>query len=130
MLIRLKVKGFNMINLLSVFVGGGIGSVLRWLCSTVISSHWGTFIVNVVGAFCIGMAYTYFQKHTGLSITAKTFIMTGLLGGFTTFSTYLLNFITLTNQNNYLEGFLYLIGSVIIGSIFLVLGMKLVEFIQ
>ena len=45
-----------MINLLSVFVGGGIGSVLRWLCSTVISSHWGTFIVNVVGAFCIGMA--------------------------------------------------------------------------
>jgi fluoride ion exporter CrcB/FEX len=56
--------------------------------------------------------------------------MTGLLGGFTTFSTYLLNFITLINQNNHLEGYFYLIGSVIVGSAFLVLGMKASEFIQ
>ena len=119
-----------MINLLSVFLGGGIGSILRWFCSTLISSHWGTFVVNVVGAFCIGMAYTYFQRHAELSATAKTFVMTGLLGGFTTFSTYLLNFITLSNQNNYLEGFLYLTSSIIIGSVFLILGIKLVEFIQ
>lgn len=119
-----------MLNLLSVFIGGGIGSVLRWLCCTIYSSYWSTFMVNVLGAFFIGMAYTYFENHTGLSSITKTFIMTGLLGGFTTFSTYLLNFITLVNQSNYLEGFLYLIGSVIIGSIFLILGMKTAAFMQ
>ena len=119
-----------MLNLLSVFIGGGLGSVLRWLCCMVVSSHWGTFIVNILGAFCIGLAYTYFAKHTSLSPTARTFIMTGLLGGFTTFSTYLLNFITLINQNNHLEGYFYLIGSVIVGSAFLALGMKASEFIQ
>ena len=36
-----------MINLLSVFIGGGIGSVLRWLCCQLITNHWGTFVVNV-----------------------------------------------------------------------------------
>ena len=104
-----------MINLLSVFVGGGIGSVLRWLCSTVISSHWGTFIVNVVGAFCIGMAYTYFQKHTGLSITAKTFIMTGLLGGFTTFSTFALESADLMKAGHTGTALLYVLLSVLVG---------------
>lgn len=113
-----------MLNLLGVFIGGGVGSVLRWGVCRLITSHWGTFAVNVIGAFFIGVAYTYFQKHDGLTVTAKTFIMAGLLGGFTTFSTYLLNFITLVAQNHHVEGFLYLIGSVILGAIFLLLGMK------
>ena len=89
-----------MINLLSVFIGGGIGSVLRWMCCHLIINHWGTFVVNVLGAFFIGVAYTYFEKYTNLPPATKTFIMTGLLGGFTTFSTYLLNFTTLFNQNS------------------------------
>ena len=113
-----------MLNLLGLFIGGGIGSVLRWSICRLIISHWGTFTVNICGAFLIGVAYTYFQRHTNLSPEVKTFIITGLLGGFTTFSTYLLNFITLVTQSHNVEGFLYLIGSVIIGAIFLLLGMK------
>ena len=119
-----------MINLLSVFIGGGIGSVLRWMCCQLIINHWGTFVVNVLGAFFIGVAYTYFEKYTNLPPATKTFIMTGLLGGFTTFSTYLLNFTTLFNQNSLLEAFLYLIGSVVVGAVFLILGMKVLSFIQ
>ncbi len=116
-----------MINLLSVFIGGGIGSIFRWLCSSLISSHWGTMFVNVSGAFLIGAVYSYFAKMSTLSQEFKLFVMTGLLGGFTTFSTYLLNFTTLANDNRLTEAFLYLIGSVLTGCIFLFAGMKIVD---
>ena len=113
-----------MYSILGVFLGGGIGSVLRWLICCKINSHWGTMIVNIIGAFLIGCAYTYFQKHLVDNTNLKLFVMTGLLGGFTTFSTYLLNFTTLIAENNYTEAFLYLLLSIIIGVIALVLGMK------
>ena len=113
-----------MYSILGVFLGGGIGSVLRWLICCKINSHWGTMIVNIIGAFLIGCAYTYFQKHLVDNTNLKLFVITGLLGGFTTFSTYLLNFTTLIAENNYTEAFLYLLLSIIIGVIALVLGMK------
>ena len=113
-----------MYSILGVFLGGGIGSVLRWLVCCKINSHWGTMIVNIIGAFLIGCAYTYFQKHLVDNTNLKLFVITGLLGGFTTFSTYLLNFTKLIAENNYTEAFLYLLLSIIIGVIALVLGMK------
>ena len=113
-----------MYSILGVFLGGGIGSVLRWHICCKINSHWGTMIVNIIGAFLIGCAYTYFQKHLVDNTNLKLFIITGLLGGFTTFSTYLLNFTTLIAENNYIEAFSYLLLSIIIGAIALVLGMK------
>ena len=113
-----------MYSILGVFLGGGIGSVLRWLICCKINSHWGTMIVNIIGAFLIGCAYTYFQKHLVDNTNLKLFVITGLLGGFTTFSTYLLNFTTLIAENKYTEAFLYLLLSIIIGVIALVLGMK------
>ena len=113
-----------MYSILGVFLGGGFGSVLRWLICNKINSHWGTMIVNILGAFLIGCAYAYFQKHLSDNTNLKLFIMTGLLGGFTTFSTYLLNFSTLINENNYTEAFSYLLLSIVIGLIALVLGIK------
>ena len=115
-----------MYSILGVFLGGGVGSVLRWLICCKITSHWGTMVVNVLGAFLIGCAYTYFQKNLVDNTDLKLFIMTGLLGGFTTFSTYLLNFSILISENNYTEAFSYLLLSIVIGLIALVLGMKCV----
>ena len=113
-----------MYSILGVFLGGGVGSVLRWLICCKITSHWGTMVVNVLGAFLIGCAYTYFQKNLVDNTNLKLFIMTGLLGGFTTFSTYLLNFSILISENNYTEAFSYLLLSIVIGLIALALGMK------
>lgn len=110
---------------LSVFIGGGAGAVARWLICSKITSHWGTMLVNVIGAFLIGCAYGYFQKHFSDDITLKSFVMTGLLGGFTTFSTYLLNFETLLNTRQYTDAFLYLTGSIVIGLIALAAGIKI-----
>ncbi len=84
--------------------------------------------MNIAGAFLIGMAYQY-CSGADMSPKMKLFIMTGLLGGFTTFSTYLLNFITLYAGEQKLEAILYLAGSVIVGCVFLLLGMELVKHI-
>ena len=118
-----------MYSMLGVFLGGGIGSVLRWLVCCKINSHWGTMVVNILGAFLIGCAYTYFQKNLADNTNLKLFVMTGLLGGFTTFSTYLLNFSTLINSNNYTQAFAYLLFSVVLGLIALMLGMKCITFV-
>lgn len=113
-------------NFIGVFIGGRIGSVLRWLICCKINSHWGVFIVNIAGAFLIGCAYEYFAKAP-LPAYTKTFIMTGLLGGFTTFSTYLLDFVNLLNTGRMTEGFCYLFLSVLLGSLFLISGCKVMS---
>ena len=66
----------------AIFVGGGIGSVLRHLLSSQIGSHWGIMLVNVLGAMLIGMAYAYFADRASLRPETRAFIITGLLGGF------------------------------------------------
>lgn len=114
-----------MLNILAVFLGGGIGSVLRWLVCKLISSHFGTFSVNILGAFFIGVLYQYIAQRTNFSPHLKLFLMTGLLGGFTTFSTYLLDFTKLLNTNSFLEAFIYLSASLLIGTAFLFSGIKL-----
>lgn len=114
-------------SLLGVFAGGGIGSVLRWLVCLKINNHWGTMVVNVLGAFFIGCAYAYFENKLQNNQELKLFIMTGLLGGFTTFSTYLLNFSALISNDNWLEAFSYLMLSIIIGCMALVTGMKIIS---
>ncbi len=116
-----------LIQLLAVFIGGGIGSLLRWAVCLLITSHWGTMCVNLIGAFVIGMAYQYFATLDDINEKIKLFIMTGLLGGFTTFSTYLLNFITLYQSNQKTEGLIYLILSVLLGCLLLVTGMEIIK---
>ncbi len=116
-----------MLSALAVFIGGGLGSILRWITCILIPSHWGTMCVNLLGALIIGMAYQYFSGLESVNPKVKLFVMTGLLGGFTTFSTYLLNFITLYNGEQKLEAVFFLISSIIIGCVVLLLGMELVK---
>lgn len=114
-----------MINLLGIFCGGGIGSVLRHLLSNKIGSHWGIMIVNIVGAMLIGVAFQYFAEKESLRPEVRAFIITGLLGGFTTFSTYMLDFGNLLNSQKTLEAFIYLLGSIVIGIVALFSGMMI-----
>lgn len=113
-----------MLSFLGVFIGGGAGSVLRWLVCAAIPAHGGTFAVNVAGAFFIGLAYAFFQRHTGVAPELKLFVMSGLLGGFTTFSTYLLDFARLAGQGRAGEAAVYLACSVLVGAGALFAGMK------
>ncbi|CNK48319.1 fluoride efflux transporter CrcB [Yersinia alsatica] len=80
-------------TLLAVFIGGGMGSVTRWLVSMKLNSlssniPVGTLIVNLVGAFIIGLALALFTRMTHIDPVWKLLITTGFCGGLTTFSTF------------------------------------------
>lgn len=82
-------------NLLFIALGGAIGSVLRYLTSLLtiklIGQNWfftGTTAANVIGCFLIGIAATILQEKGLMDNTIKLFLIVGLLGGFTTFSSF------------------------------------------
>lgn len=110
----------------AVFVGGGVGSVLRHFLSSQIGSHWGIMLVNVLGAMLIGMACV-FCRPADLRPETKAFVVTGLLGGFTTFSTYMLDFNLLLGSRRIYEALFYLLGSVAVGIAFLAVGIKIAK---
>lgn len=80
-------------SLLAVFIGGGLGSVLRWALSLKLNplhQHipLGTLTVNLLGGFMIGLALALFQRLAPVDANWKLLITTGFCGGLTTFSTF------------------------------------------
>ncbi|EEQ05403.1 Protein crcB 1 [Yersinia bercovieri ATCC 43970] len=80
-------------TLLAVFIGGGVGSVARWLVSMKLNNlspniPLGTLVVNLIGAFIIGLALALFTRLTDIDPIWKLLITTGFCGGLTTFSTF------------------------------------------
>lgn len=81
-------------NLLLVGLGGGVGSVLRYLCQKWINESYqnifplGTFLVNISGCFLIGVLYALGERSNVLSPQIRLLLITGLCGGYTTFSTF------------------------------------------
>ena len=79
---------------LFVFIGGGIGSGLRYWLSGVTyrflpeNFPYGTLAVNVIGCFVIGVFLTLFQERFAVYRSLRTFVAIGILGGFTTFSSF------------------------------------------
>ena len=112
-----------------VFVGGAGGSVIRWLVGIGVGERYkgtfplGTFLINVSGAFLMGLLSTLFsvdwKDRYGSNLTAL--VLTGVLGGYTTFSSYQLDTANLYNKG--VHGLvLYWIGSVAAGLIAASLG--------
>src|SRR5262245_22590227 len=80
-------------NFLLVGLGGGVGSMLRYLCQKWLNYNehnfpWGTFVVNIVGCLIIGVVYAASAKGTGWSPQARLLLTAGFCGGFTTFSSF------------------------------------------
>lgn len=77
-----------------LFAGGGLGAALRFALATWVDSRaspdfpWGTMVVNLVGCFAIGLLVTLAELRGGLAPSVRLFLVAGLLGGFTTFSTF------------------------------------------
>jgi len=79
--------------LLAVFIGGGTGSVARWMLSMKLNpAHQaipvGTLTANLLGAFIIGMGLAWFNRMTHIDPVWKVLLTTGFCGGLTTFSTF------------------------------------------
>lgn len=118
-------------NILLVGLGGGIGSMLRYLSQRMadkvypIHFPWGTFAVNIIGCFLIGIFWGISFKSFESNENWKVFLMTGLCGGFTTFSAFTLEGIGLLKEQKMALFFLYIAGSVLVGLAATYLGMKL-----
>jgi CrcB protein len=120
-------------ELLFVGLGGGLGSIARYLCqrwlllSNAPAFPWGTFSVNISGCFLIGLFWGMFFRSGDSTDNWKLFLMTGLCGGYTTFSAFTLESIGLIKEQKILLFFLYAAGSVIIGLLATWFGMRLVR---
>lgn len=115
-------------ELICVFLGGGVGSSMRylvsqaWRCyvtaqpspSGVSPFPWPTLIANVLGCFLIGLFYEYSQTW-GLSPQLRLLLTTGLCGGFTTFSTFSYEGLTFLNQGNVMLYAVYTLVSIVLG---------------
>ncbi|RWE40462.1 MAG: fluoride efflux transporter CrcB [Mesorhizobium sp.] len=119
-----------MFNLLLVVVGGGIGAGIRHLTNMgalrLVGPNypWGTIAINIIGSFAMGLFIAILARRGG-SNELRLFVATGILGGFTTFSAFSLDFATLWERGAALPAFCYAVASVIGAIIALFLGLWL-----
>lgn len=109
---------------LMVFLGGGIGSALRYAVSVVLNGHgfpFGTFAVNVLGCFLIGLFGAAAGKF-GWSESVRLLLTTGLCGGFTTFSTFSAEGLAFLKDGAYGAFALYAGASLVVGLLAVALG--------
>ncbi|NQY27863.1 MAG: fluoride efflux transporter CrcB [Flavobacteriaceae bacterium] len=115
-----------------VFLGGGFGSVLRYLLSKALNSDlsgipYGTFAVNLFGSLLIGIILGLSIKESVLTQNQTLFLATGFCGGFTTFSTFAYENHMFLKSGDFLSFALYTIGSFALGFLAVFLGMYLVK---
>lgn len=114
------------IEYLMVFIGGSLGAVCRFAISIqmkrIISAEFplATFVINLTGSFLLGLLLTC---HSGNFV--QLLLGTGFLGGFTTFSTFQVENVTLYSKGNYRTLFLYIMLSVCFCILFAFLGLRL-----
>ena len=87
----------------------------------------GTFIINIVGSFLIGVVYVVGIEKIAIPSSLSVGLLVGFLGGFTTFSSFALESVRLTEQSNYLLSGVYLFGSPVIGFLAAMGGLTLVR---
>jgi len=114
---------------LIVFIGAGIGGALRHGVNVGAARlfgygfPFGTFIVNVLGSFVMGLLAGFFVYRAGIPQHVRLFLTTGILGGFTTFSTFSLDAALLIERNSFGAAAGYIVGSVAAGVAALFFGL-------
>lgn len=118
-------------NILMIALGGSAGSVLRYLVQKLFqpASPGGfptsTFLINITGCFLIGLFWSLFSRSANLGEEIKLLLMTGLCGGFTTFSAFTLEGIGLLKENKTGLFLAYTAGSVLLGLAATLTGIRL-----
>ena len=125
-------------DVLCVGLGGGLGSVLRWWVGRLVGERYhgdfplGTFLINVSGTFLIGYLSVLFgvnwHDRYGHGILLNAFVLTGILGGYTTFSSMQLDAVKLAEKKRGGIATSYLLASVAVGLLLGELGAALARF--
>jgi CrcB protein len=119
-------------QLLLVFVGGGFGSVLRFIIGKYLNSPengipYGTFAANILGSLLIGIILGLAAKNDSLTSNQTLLLATGFCGGFTTFSTFAYENHMLLKSGDFTSFALYTIASFVIGFLAVFFGLFLVK---
>ncbi|HEY0656721.1 MAG TPA: fluoride efflux transporter CrcB [Chryseosolibacter sp.] len=120
-------------NILLVGVGGFVGSIARYVSSVSIDQKlnstfpYGTFTVNLLGAFLLGLIYGWASQNSTDASNTKLFLITGFCGGFTTFSAFAFeNFNLLANRMT-ATSLLYSLSTLILGVILVWVGIRITQ---
>ncbi len=120
-------------QIIAIGAGGFVGSVLRFFSSKFIQEHYwgsfpiGTFIINIIGCFFIGLIYGIAEKGNLMNYELRLFLTVGLLGGFTTFSTFANESMLLLKDNNLYVFAIYISLSVFVGILATFLGNYIIK---
>jgi CrcB protein len=130
---RFEVSPMKPLDVVWVGLGGGLGSVLRWWIGRIVGEHFhgdfplGTFLINISGSFAIGYLSTLFgvdwRDRYGTALSAG--VLTGVLGGYTTFSTMQLDAAKLADRRGDVLAAFYLLLSAAVGLAAAALGVAL-----
>jgi fluoride exporter len=118
---------------LIVFFGGGLGAALRHGINIVSARAfgtgfpYGTLIINVLGSLAMGLIIEYFALKTGLPQRMRLFLTTGILGGFTTFSTFSLEAVLLYERGAIMGSAIYVVASIVLAIAGLFAGLMIVR---
>jgi fluoride exporter len=122
-----------MMQWLMIAIGGALGSMARFAAVGYLTPMLnfrfpiGTFIVNIVGSFLIGSAYVIIVEKALIPNEWRLFFITGILGGFTTFSSFSLEILQTWQEGHVLNAILYATCSVVLGLLFAFVGMSLTQ---
>jgi CrcB protein len=121
-------------NILIVFLGGGFGAVCRYLFGIGFVRATGpgqpylaTFLINVIGSLLMGLLIGALTKISGAPDRVRLLLGVGVLGGFTTFSSFSLEAVMMIERRAYGVAAAYIGGSVLLGVLGLMLGLFLVR---
>lgn len=117
-------------TLLYIGFGSFAGGVLRFLLSKAVGNNgfpFGTMAVNILGCLLIGLLYGFFQKNSNISTELQLMLTVGFCGGFTTFSTFSNESLSLLQSGNYLYFILYISASIVLGILAVFTGYAIVR---
>jgi CrcB protein len=123
----------NAAAVIAVAAGGAVGSVSRYWVSIYFGRlfgtgfPWGTLFINVTASFVLGVLAEGFALRWDVSQTTRVLLVVGFCGGYSTFSTYSLEVLTLVNRGAWIAASLYAVGSVVLSLGALLAALRLVR---